>query len=186
MAGVISRTIVLLGIPSVVAAVPDPLTGSVTLTGSGTVVPPVDAGSVALAADVDLTAAGGEVYDAGTAPLSAIFDIDLIDPGRIYDGGQVDLSATFTVNTTAAPLFRLILPTGTGVFTRDRLWRRFPIPTGITMLVTDGAVTLKEYVSDLELKQADNFYLGGYRHQITPAERNTIVAAGYGDLIEEA
>lgn len=159
------------------------LTAQTALTAAGGLI--VD-GAADLVFDLALDAAGGLAFDAGTADLSADLDIDLIDPGRVYTAGEVALTAETSMSTTTAPLFRLILPTGTAVFTRDRLWRRFPIPTGITMLVTSGTVTLKESVSDLELEAADNYYLGGYRHQIAPAERNTIVAAGYGDLIEEA
>lgn len=150
------------------------------------------AGGVIIDADSDLVfdlaveAAGGLEYDAGTAPLVSDLDIDIINPGLLYDAGDVDMASELVMDNTVSPVFRLILPTGSAVFTGDRLWRRYPIQTGITMLVTDGAVTLKEYVSDKELNDADTYYLGGYRHQISPAERAVIVGAGYGDLIEEA
>jgi hypothetical protein len=159
------------------------LTSEIVLVAAGGVV--VDADPEAFTSDLDLAAAGGKAFDAGSADLLADLDIDLINPGLVYEADAA-LSAETAMFTSVSPVFRLILPTGTAVFTRDRLWRRFPIPTGITMLVTGGAVTLKEYVSDLELRQADKFYMGGYRHQISPAERAVIVAAGYGDLIEEA
>lgn len=149
-------------------------------------------GNVLVAADSDLVfdlaveAAGSLAYDAGTAPLVSDLDIDIVNPGLLYDAGDVDMASELVMDNTVSPVLRLILPTGTAVFTGDRLWRRYPIQTGITMLVTDGAVTLKEYVSDKELNDADTYYLGGYRHQISPAERAVIVGAGYGDLIEEA
>lgn len=143
-------------------------------------------GASDLVSDLAVEAAGGLSYDAGTASLVSDLDIDIINPGLLYDAGDVDMASELVMDNTVSPVFRLVLPTGTASFTSDRLWRRFPVRTGITMLITDGAVTLKEYVSDTELNAADAYYLGGYRHQISPAERAVIVGAGYGDLIEEA
>jgi hypothetical protein len=183
MDGITSRTIVLLGISSTVGAASD-LTSDLVLAASGTIIPPVDAGTSTLTSTASLAAGGGEVYDAGTASLVGEGTLILVDPGYVYTA-DADMTATATLTTTTSPVFRLVLPRGSSSFTRDRLWQRYPIPTGITMLVTGATVTLKEYVSDIELEDADIYYLGGYRHQISAAERNTIVAAGYGDLIEE-
>lgn len=132
-----------------------------------------------------LTGAGGFVTD-GAADMSTAVNITLIQPGALVAATAPGFTSTVALSTTASPVFRLILPTGSAAFTTDRLWRWFPIKTGITLLVNDGVVTLKENVSDTELKAADAYYLGGYRHQINAAERAVIVSAGYGDLIEEA
>lgn len=140
-----------------------------------------------LSQNVTLGAAGGWRFPVTASTMTGTVTLVLNqNPGVRYDAGTASLASSVTVNTSASPVFRLALPTGTGVFTRDRLWQRYPITTGITMLINSGAVTLKEYVSDIELRDADAYYMGGYRHQITAAEKAVIVSAGYGDLIEEA
>jgi len=136
--------------------------------------------------EVVLDAAGGEVYDVDADVFDLAVNLTVATPGRLEDGGTVTMSAETDMDTTTSPVFRLVLPTRKAVFTSHPLFRRFPIETGVTMLVTGGQVTLVESPSDTELKAADIYYLGGYRHQITPAERSVIVSAGYGDLIEEA
>jgi hypothetical protein len=153
------------------------------LVAAGGLVTPADA---EFQVEVVLDAAGGEVYDVDADVFDLAVSIAVATPGRLEDGGTVAMSAETDMDTTTSPVFRLVLPTRKAVFTSHPLFRRFPIDTGVAMLVTGGQVTLVDSPSDTELKAADIYYLGGYRHQITPAERSVIISAGYGDLIEEA
>ena len=142
--------------------------------------------SATIAGDLSASGSGGKIFSVTPVTLEGDLSVSLNTPGRLFDGGAVAMSAETDMDTTTSPVFRLVLPTRKAVFTSHPLFRRFPIDTGVAMLVTGGQVTLVDSPSDTELKAADIYYLGGYRHQITSAERSVIVAAGYGDLIEEA
>ena len=159
------------------------LSGGVVLDAAGGTV--FGAASV-LAQDLVLSAAGGLEVPAGAAALEGELTVAVVNPGLLFDGGDVTFNMEVVLDGTTSPLFRLVLPTALNVFTRDRLWGRFPIRTGIALLVESGVVRLTEAPSDTELKEADMYFLGGYRHQITSAERAVLVAAGYGGLVEEA
>lgn len=156
-------------------------TASVQGTGDGTfnIVPE------SWSADMYLEAAGGIEYFADATALSAAANMLVVNPGVLFDGGSVTWALQASMSTTVSPVFRLILPTRKNTFTRHRLFGRYAIDTGVAMLIKDGAVTLSEAPSDTELKESDFFFLGGYRHQITPLQRAAIVAAGYGELVEE-
>lgn len=132
-----------------------------------------------------LEAAGGVQFDAGSTALSATANLSIVNPGVLYDGGSVLWDLDVTMGTTVSPVFRLILPTRKNTFTRHKLFGRYGIDTGVAMLIKDGVVTFSEAPSDNELKDSDDFFLGGYRHQITAAQRAVIVSAGYGELVEE-
>lgn len=135
---------------------------------------------------VVLTAAGGKQFNDSTAALSSELVVSIQPPGRLFIGGLVIMPLSVNMSTSVSPVYRLVLPVRKTSFTDDRLWRRFPVDVGVALLIKDGQGRLLEYPSDTELKDADLYYLGGYRHQITPAERAAIVAVGYGDLVEEA
>lgn len=163
---------------------------SVALSSRGTVTAKGD-GTFGLAAapmplSVSVQAAGGVRFDATASPLSASANMLVVNPGVLFDGGSVVWALSVHLGTTVSPVFRLILPTRKNTFTRHKLFGRYPIDTGVAMLIKDGAVTFSEAPSDNELKDSDEYYLGGYNHQITPAQRAVIVSAGYGDLVEEA
>ena len=139
-----------------------------------------------MALDVTLVSAGGKQFTDSTSSLQSELNISIQNPGRLFDGETVVMPISVTMNTSVSPVYRLVLPVRKAAFTEDRLWRRFPIDVGVTLIIKDGQARLMEYPSDIELKEADLYFLGGYRHQITPAERAAILAAGYGDLVEEA
>lgn len=160
------------------------LSASMSLDASGSAI--YTASGAALGADLDVEASGGKTLDADAPAFEPSLTVSITNPGLLFDGGEVGMAADIGLDTTVAPVFRLVLPTRRQSFSRHPLFSRYLIDTGVTMLVTGGAVQLIESPSDTELKACDRYYLGGYRHQITPAERAVIVAAGYGDLIEEA
>ena len=139
-----------------------------------------------LVSESGLEAAGGVDIEATPGGMDANLSMSIATPGRLEDGGTVAMSADTDMDTTVSPVFRLALPTRQHTFTEDRLWRRYPVKTGVTLIVTNGEVVATEYPTDVQLREADDFYLGGYRHQITPAQRAVLISAGYGDLIEEA
>lgn len=140
---------------------------------------------VAFPVSLHLEAAGGVEYEASGQPLTASANMLVVNPGVLFDGGAVVWNMNVSVSTTVSPVFRLILPVRQNTFTRHRLFGRYPIDTGVALLIKDGVATLSEAPSDNELKSSDFYFLGGYRHQISPVERAAIVAAGYGDLVEE-
>jgi hypothetical protein len=155
--------------------------GDLEATGDGT----FNVSATPMPLTVDLQAAGGVQFDATAAPMSAEANMLVVNPGVLFDGGSVVWALSTNLSTTVSPVFRLILPTRKNTFTRHRLFGRYAIDTGVAMLIKDGAVTFSEAPSDNELKDSDLYFLGGYRHQITPAQRAVIVSAGYGDLVEE-
>jgi small ligand-binding sensory domain FIST len=65
-----------------------------------------------------------------------------------------------------------------------RLFDRYKLTRGITVLVTGGVATQTRYPNLDELDAADYFYLGGHRHEVSAEERTILLANGY--TVEEA
>lgn len=100
--------------------------------------------------------------------------------------GTVSMTAEATVfQATASPVFRLRMATAKRSITEDWLLRRYPIDVGLSLIVKNGVVTEVEVPSQTELAEADYYFLGGRNNPITPAQRATLVAAGFGSYIEE-
>lgn len=156
-------------------------TANVTAKGDGTFNLSIEPLTVAS----ELVSAGGIEYQAPATPLAASANMLVVNPGVLYEGGSVTWNLSASMSTTVSPVFRLILPTRQNTFTRHRLFGRYPVETGVALLIKDGVATFSEAPSDNELKDADFYFLGGYRHQITPVERAAIVSAGYAELVEE-
>lgn len=135
---------------------------------------------------VDLVAAGGKQFDDSTADLAAELSVSIVNPGRLFDGALDVMALSVSMETSVSPVYRLVLPTRKSSITRNILWSRFPVDVGVALVITGGQARLLESVSDIELREADHYFLGGYRHQITPAQRAAVIAAGYGELVEEA
>lgn len=66
---------------------------------------------------------------------------------------------------------------------QDEFWGRLHYNTGITIVKKDGAYSPVEMPSHEELVAADIIYPGGRHYVISPAERNDLVNAGYGEFI---
>ena len=64
-----------------------------------------------------------------------------------------------------------------------RLFERYKIDRGVTVLIEKGVVRLARYPSLDEIIAADTHYLGGYEHTITDPEADVLRAAGLGDYI---
>lgn len=94
-------------------------------------------------------------------------------------GGAV----TFTA--TPGTVYRLVLATAERAITDDYLLKRYPIDVGLSLIIKDGVVTEVETPSQTELAEADFYFLGGRNNPITPAQRATLVAAGFGSYIQE-
>ena len=138
-----------------------------------------------LSASTTLDAAGGAVVAATVAPLSSTATV-VGSGGYALNAVPEPWTAGVDLIASVDPVFRLALPTGKGVFTTDKFFERFPVDTGISLLIAGGTGRLVEYPSQTELDTSDVYYLGGYRHQLTPGERAVIISAGFGDLVEEA
>lgn len=159
------------------------LSASVDATGSGRATFNI---GVALATVSNLVSAGGRVTQTGAQPLTSNANMLVVNPGILYDASAPAWSLNLSMSVSVSPVYRLVLPTRKNAFTRHKLFGRYLIDTGVAMLIKNGAVTFSEAPSDNELKDSDQYFLGGYRHQINSSQRAVIVAAGYGALIEEA
>jgi len=135
--------------------------------------------------DGTVVAAGGISYPAAAEDMSG--SATLVGTGGLVFTATADPMASVShLTVLVLPVLRLRLPTVDAVYTDDPFFERFSITKGVSLLIEGGAGRLVEYPSHTELKECDAFYLGGYQHQITPADRALIISAGFGDLIEEA
>jgi hypothetical protein len=64
-----------------------------------------------------------------------------------------------------------------------RLFYRYPVHRGDTLLVTDGVVTRVRTPSIDEFNAAQQVYQGGHVYELSQAEHDLLVAAGYADYI---
>jgi len=60
-----------------------------------------------------------------------------------------------------------------------RLFWRYKITRGDTLLMTGGVVTRSRTYSVQEVADADHAYLGGHKYVLSPLEYTQLVAAGY-------
>lgn len=60
-----------------------------------------------------------------------------------------------------------------------RLFSRFRLVRGITVLKNDGVYTEVRYPSTEEVQAADIAYIGGYRYEVSALEKADLEAAGY-------
>lgn len=65
----------------------------------------------------------------------------------------------------------------------DRLFVRYKIARGVSLMVTGATVTEVQFPSQTEIAAADHFYQGGMVHTISSAEATTLTNAGYGAYI---
>lgn len=65
-------------------------------------------------------------------------------------------------------------PAGTG-----RLFSRFRLVRGVTVLKIDGEYYETRYPSAEEVADADISYIGGYRYEVDAIEKAALEAAGY-------
>jgi hypothetical protein len=113
--------------------------------------------------------------------------VEMIGVGVIVHYAGSSLSATGNVPAvTALPIYRLILHTTKQAITDDYFLQRFPIDVGLSLLVNDGAVTEVQTPTQNDLSEADAYYLGGRHYQLSQAQRDVLVSAGYSSYIEEA
>lgn len=103
---------------------------------------------------------------------------------RMFGTASMSAEAT-SFQATASPVFRLRMATAKRSITDDWLLRRYPIDAGLSLVVKNGVVTEVEVPSQTELAEADYYFLGGRDNPITPAQRATLIAAGFGSYIEE-
>ena len=64
-----------------------------------------------------------------------------------------------------------------------RLFERYSIHRGVSVLIEGGVVRLVRYPSLDEILAAEKHYLGGYEHTITDAEADVLTEAGLGGYI---
>jgi hypothetical protein len=69
------------------------------------------------------------------------------------------------------------------LWTDDRLFARYKLDRGYTLLVSGTTVTQTTYPYLGDLAQYDHVYLGGHEYPLTSAEVTILTNAGYGAYI---
>lgn len=77
----------------------------------------------------------------------------------------------------------LVLPTVEYAYTDNVLLERYPIDNGRSLLITSGVGQIGDFFAQEQISDADYYFGGGRRHELSPTEEAAVVAAGYGDLI---
>lgn len=78
----------------------------------------------------------------------------------------------------------LVLPTVEYAYTDNVLLERYPIDNGQALLITAGVGELIDFPAQQLIADADYYFGGGRRVELTPEEEAAVVAAGYGEYIE--
>jgi hypothetical protein len=60
-----------------------------------------------------------------------------------------------------------------------RLFGRYRLTRGVTVLKIDGEYYETRYPSSEEVDAAEEAYLGGYSYEVSPGEKASLEAAGY-------
>lgn len=60
-----------------------------------------------------------------------------------------------------------------------RLFYRYKLARGITVLINGGVATETRYPNLTEVEEADYAYLGGHTYEVTAAERTILTTNGY-------
>lgn len=77
----------------------------------------------------------------------------------------------------------LTLPTTEMAMTDHVLLRRYPIDVGQSLLITGSSGVLQQFPSQTEIAEADFYFGGGRRHELTDTEYAAVVAAGYDEYV---
>ena len=76
--------------------------------------------------------------------------------------------------------YRFTTPTvSEGPLGEGRLFSRFRLVRGITVLKVDGEYIEVRYPSTEEVQAADIAYMGGYSYEVSASEKADLEAAGY-------
>lgn len=66
-----------------------------------------------------------------------------------------------------------------GPLAEGRLFSRFRLTRGISVLKSGGEYYEVRYPSSEEIAEAEKFYIGGVTHEVTAEEKADLEAAGY-------
>lgn len=76
--------------------------------------------------------------------------------------------------------YRFTTPTiSEGPAGEGRLFERFRLVRGITVLKIDGEYYEVRHPSSEEVQEAEVAYIGGYSYEVSPGEKAALEAAGY-------
>jgi len=129
----------------------------------------------------------GKLRFFGAADLSA--DLELTNPTsvRVVIASTVSMSAGSNMPTVdSQPIYRLILPTKRYGYSNDRLFGRYTLDSGVSLLITGSTGEEAEYVTQNEIKDADYYFAGGHQYQLNQTEYDAVTTAGFEDLVEVA
>lgn len=69
------------------------------------------------------------------------------------------------------------------LWSSHRFWSRYRLPRGVSLLVSGTSVTATQYPYQEDLEMYDHAYIGGRDYEVSEAEAQILIDAGYGDLI---
>ena len=138
----------------------------------------------ALSAEADMVVVGGIIY-VGFADLSADGTLTA-DVHFLIPAGTASLSGEGTLTASVLPIYRLLDPTSEQVYTNVLPFSRYGIDSGKTILINGTVLTIVEVPMMQELDEADYYFLGGHKYQLTQDEYDAFVACGRTDLVEVA
>lgn len=76
--------------------------------------------------------------------------------------------------------YRFTTPTiSEGPLAQGRLFSRYRLVRGVTVLKIDGEYYELRYPSTEDVEAADEAYIGGYSYEVSPGEKADLEAAGY-------
>ena len=76
--------------------------------------------------------------------------------------------------------YRFTTPTvSEGPAAQGRLFSRYRLVRGITVLKVDGEYYQTRFPSSEEVEAADEAYIGGYSYEVSAGEKAALEAAGY-------
>lgn len=102
--------------------------------------------------------------------------------GHPVQARPVVASSSLTATIYTNPRL-LVLPTAEYAYTTHVLLERYPIDNGRSLLITSGVGEVGDFFAQEQIADADYYFGGGRRHELTPTEEAAVTAAGYGDLI---
>ena len=142
----------------------------------------VNAAAVLVAGASNMTATSSRIFFtelemSAEANMTALVRSVIVTAPRPLNGA-VNLSASLY-----EPLNVLDLPTVQYTYTEDRLFRRYSITSGKSLVINGTNGTIVDFVAQEDTLTADYYFAGGHRYELTPTEVTAVTNAGYANLI---
>lgn len=156
------------------------IVGTSSLTAAGT---RVALGSASLSAQSGASATGTRVA-LGSSALTGEVTLSASVHYRVNADAAMTVASELTVSVL--PIYRLLDPTSEVVYTDILPLSRYGIDSGKTIVINGTDLLVTEYPMQDELADADFYFLGGHKYQLSQTEYEAFVACGRSDLVEVA